>query len=161
MKSDVLDALMHLFDDFAQADSLPVDVDILQQLEALGFNAQDVEQACEWLKHAPEAPAHIETVKTASATAMRVYHPLEIAQLSPTCWDMLMMLERTGVLTPQMREAVIVQMMALDIHSIDSQELKWLSLLTLAEQPLDDATIMRLLKHLMRMAEDHEPEEVN
>jgi len=161
MKSDVLDALMHLFDDYAQAESLPIDVDIMEQLEALGFNAQDVEQACDWLKHAPEAPAHINTIKPASSTAMRVYHPLELAQLSPACWDMLMTLERTGVLSANMREAVIVQMMALDIQGIDNQELKWLSLLTLADQPLDDATIMRLLKHLVNMAEDQALEEVN
>lgn len=67
--------------------------------------------------------------------ASRVYAAEEMERLGASCRGFLAFLEQAGVLDPATRERVIDRVMALETTDIDLEQLKWVLLMVLFNQP--------------------------
>jgi Smg protein len=143
MKEDVLDVLLYVFENY-QETGLPHhdNPDILKtELEAAGFQRQQVDHACTWLEGL--AAQQREPGPQLSASAMRAFAPVELAWLSTECRGFVLHLEQLGILTPELRETVLDRLMALAEHhpaeEIDLEQTKWVVLMVLFNQPGQEA----------------------
>ena len=66
---------------------------------------------------------------------MRVLTQQEHQRLDMETQGMLLYLEQTGILNPLTRELVIERAMALDTQELEAEDVKWIVLLVLLNQP--------------------------
>jgi len=143
MKETVLDVLMYLFDNYEDDDvKLTPDQDVLKdQLVDAGFAEREVGKAFDWLEGlATQKDNHYPSTDTGTS-ASRIYHAKELEKLDTECRGFLLFLEQAGVLDSQNRELVIDRVMALESENIDLEQLKWVVLMVLFNQPGKEAVI--------------------
>jgi Smg protein len=68
-----------------------------------------------------------------------VFHGAELAKLDVNARGFLLLLEQHGVLDANQRELVLDRAMALDQDTLDLDDLKWVVLLVLFNQPGSEA----------------------
>jgi Smg protein len=157
MKEDVLDVLMYLFENYMDDDiSIDADPDILKnQLIEAGFLTAEINKAFTWLEDLAEQQANSETSPVLTGRAIRVFNPTEEEKLDVECRGFLMFLEQMSVLDSTNRELVIDRIMALESTDIDLDQVKWVVLMVLFNQPgLEEAFIWM---ENMVMDEHHQP----
>ncbi len=138
MKESVLDVLMYLFEHYLDDDDVDVDSDresLRQELSEAGFPHMEISKAFDWLEgltadHDGPCP---EGVKDAPST--RIYAVEEMERLDSEGRGLLLFLEQAGVLDATTRELVIDRVMALEAGGIDLEQLKWVILMVLFNQP--------------------------
>lgn len=139
MKENVLDVLMYIFENYLDSDAIPEEPDqetLKAQLMSAGFRDHEVNKAFDWLEGLSALqPSEQQEELPASNLAFRVYAEPEIEKLNQDCRGLIMYLEELGVLTPSSREMVIDRVMALDTVAIDLDQLKWIILMVLFNQP--------------------------
>lgn len=137
MKEDVLDVLMYLFENYMDEDStLDVDPDILKHhLSEAGFLNTEINKAFTWLEDLAMLQENTDNPAALSSRAIRVYHPVEQNKLGVECRGFLLFLEQMGVLNNISRELVIDRIMALESPDIDLDQVKWVVLMVLFNQP--------------------------
>ena len=137
MKESVLDVLMYLFDHYLDDDTeLASDRDtVCRDLEHAGFGLTEINKAFIWLEGLASDEDESDSPVTIAGPATRIYSREEIARLNLECRSFLLSLEQDGVLDMPMRELVIDRVMALDTDEIDLEELKWVTLMVLFNQP--------------------------
>lgn len=137
MKEDVLDVLMYLFENYMDDDStLDVDPETLKHhLHEAGFLSTEINKAFTWLEDLAVLQEHSGNYTSPVNPAIRVYHPLEESKLDVECRGFLFFLEQMGVLTSSSRELVIDRIMALESSDIDLDQVKWVVLMVLFNQP--------------------------
>lgn len=137
MKESILDVLLYLFEHyFTNEDVEPGigDRDSLQKdLIQAGFSPAEIKRAFDWLEaldnQRPAAgPARV-------GAPMRVFHGPELDKLDLEARGFLLYLERQGIVDADQRELVLDRAMALDQDSIDLDDLKWVVLMVLFNQP--------------------------
>ena len=135
MKETILDVLLFLFENYFYDDPDAVrDRDSLQHgLIQAGFSPAEISKAFDWLEElANQRPA----VADARANGpVRVFVEAEIDRLDRECLGFLMFLEQHGVLDADQRELVLDRAMALDQEDVDLDDLKWVVLMVLFNQP--------------------------
>ncbi len=135
MKETILDVLLFLFENYFYDDPDAVrDRDSLQHgLIQAGFSPSEISKAFDWLEAlANQRPA----VADARANGpVRVYVEAEVDRLDRECLGFLMFLEQHGVLDADQRELVLDRAMALDQEEVDLDDLKWVVLMVLFNQP--------------------------
>ncbi|MDQ2696240.1 MAG: DUF494 family protein [Pseudomonadota bacterium] len=136
MKENVLDVLMYLFQNYLydDAEANPDRESMQEELLEAGFHAPEVHQALEWLDGLAARQAVLESVVNGSRS-YRIYTDLECARLDLECRGFLLYLEQVGVLDSQTRELVIDRVMALEADEIELNQLKWIILMVLFNQP--------------------------
>ena len=139
MKESILDVLLYLFEHYFTEDADPVrDRDSLQNgLIQAGFSPAEISKAFDWLDAlAEQRPA-------ASAPRangpVRVFHGPELDKLDVDGRGFLLFLEQHGVLNADQRELVLDRAMALDQDELDLDDLKWVVLMVLFNQPGSEA----------------------
>jgi Smg protein len=136
MKETILDVLLFLFENYFYDDPDAVrDRDSLQHgLIQAGFSPAEISKAFDWLEElANQRPA---TGQAARADGpVRVYVEAELDRLDRDCLGFLMFLEQHGVLDADRRELVLDRAMALDQEEVDLDDLKWVVLMVLFNQP--------------------------
>jgi len=137
MKETVLDVLMYLFDNYEDEDvKLTPDQDALRgQLMDAGFAEREVGKAFDWLEDLATQKDNHYLSTDIETSALRIYHVKELQKLDTECRGFLLFLEQAGVLDSQNRELVIDRVMALESEDIDLQQLKWVVLMVLFNQP--------------------------
>lgn len=140
MRENVLDVLMYLFENYVYSEDDPApDRDSLQiQLLEAGFPLSQIEKALDWLDGLAESREAPE-LTTDSARPLRLFSPEEARRLDADSRGFLMYLEHAGVLDGAHRELVLDRVMDLDTESVDIDELKWLILMVLFNQPGQEA----------------------
>ncbi len=141
MKENVIDVLMYLFENYMDDDTGgDHDQEALKtDLVGAGFPSVEIEKAFEWLEGLAalqEMPAANPELSTQS---VRIYAQQEIEKLSLECRGFILFLEQVGVMDPISRELVIDRVMALESEEIDLDQLKWVILLVLFNQPGQEA----------------------
>ncbi len=140
MKENVLDVLMYLFENYMN-DDIEIDTDeesLRAELQQAGFQTGEISKAFDWL----EALSHQQNQPDGlalSAASMRVYTDSEKEKLDTECRGFLLFLEQTGILSHAARELVVDRVMALDEDDIDLEQLKWVILMVLFNQPGGEA----------------------
>ena len=131
----ILDVLLYLFENYFYDDPDAVrDRDSLQaSLIQAGFSPTEISKAFDWLEElANQRP----TLSQPRADGpVRVFVEAEVDRLDRECLGFLMFLEQHGVLDADQRELVIDRAMALDQDEVDLDDLKWVVLMVLFNQP--------------------------
>ena len=137
MKEDVLDVLMYLFENYMDDDTaMDADPETLKnQLLEAGFISTEINKAFTWLEDLAEQQASSESRPPYTGASIRVFNPLEEEKLDVECRGFLIFLEQMGVLNNASRELVIDRIMALESTDIDLDQVKWVVLMVLFNQP--------------------------
>jgi len=140
MKENVLDVLMYLFENYfyEEPDDTPDRESMEENLQEAGFTDPEIEKAFDWLDGLAQQRHEPELVLQADRP-VRVYVPSEVERLDTDCRDFLMYLENAGILDAQRRELVLDRLMALETHEITLDDLKWVVLMVLFNQPGQEA----------------------
>ncbi len=140
MKENVLDVLMYLFENYFydEPDEQP-DRDYLEEnLHEAGFSNGEIDKAFEWLDGLAEQRYQPE-FRLMSTEPIRVFIGSEVNRLDTGCRDFLMYLSNTGILDVQRRELVLDRLMALESDEITLDDVKWVVLMVLFNQPGQEA----------------------
>lgn len=149
MKENVLDVLMYLFEHYMDddTDNEPDRQDLELRLNEAGFPSSDIDRALGWLDRlVSEEPV---AARIGSEAAQRVYTFDEQNRLDLTARGFLVFMEQNGLLTPGTRELVIDRVMELDAEEIDLDQLKWIVLMVLFNQPDESIAYSRLEEVVM------------
>ena len=141
MKETVFDVLMYLFDNYFEEDyEIKSDQESLKyELVQAGFGDNQVSKAFDWLEGLALQKDLIESENLAEKSTLRMYSEREMEKLDVKCRGFLLFLEQSGVLDAYDREVVIDRAMALEAEEIDLQQLKWVVLMVLLNQPGKEA----------------------
>ena len=140
MKENVFDVLMYLFENYYMDEDsgLAADRDIVQrELSQAGFPSREINRAFLWMDGltGDDAP------QTAPAgQSIRLYTGDELNRIDTESRGFLLFLEQMGVLTPASRELAIAQAMALESEDFNIDQMKWVVLMVLYNQPGDEDT---------------------
>lgn len=137
MKENVLDVLMYLFEHFLDDEiEMEEDQDTLKgMLREAGFPNGEINKAFQWLEDLAELQDQPSAGGLAASRAIRVYTGEEQQRLDTECRGFLLFLEQAGVLDATARELVIDRLMALDAREISLDQVKWVVLMVLFNQP--------------------------
>jgi len=135
MKETILDVLLFLFENYFYDDPDAVrDRDSLQHgLIQAGFSPAEISKAFDWLEELANQRPAIDEARADGP--VRVYVEAELDRLDRDCLGFLMFLEQHGVLDADRRELVLDRAMALDQEEVDLDDLKWVVLMVLFNQP--------------------------
>ncbi|HEB57368.1 MAG TPA: DUF494 domain-containing protein [Gammaproteobacteria bacterium] len=137
MKENVLDVLMYLFENY-MSDDIEFDTDeesLRVELQEAGFQSIEISKAFEWLEGLVALQDFPEKLLLVNTSSLRVYTLDEVEKIDLDARGFLMFLEQAGVLDHHTREMVIDRVMALDEDEIDIEQLKWVTLMVLFNQP--------------------------
>ena len=141
MKESVLDVLMYLFELYFDDDSeLDSDRESLkQELIEAGFPESEIGKAFDWLEALSAGDTVVEPREGDNVPATRIYTDDECERLNLECRSFLLFLEQVRVLDSITRELVIDRVEALEGEDIDLEQLKWVVLMVLFNQPGKEA----------------------
>lgn len=142
MKQDVFEVLIYLFENYMYDEGeLEQDRDSLQQelLEA-GFQRTEIGKAFDWLEELTVAGSE-GALPNAPQKSFRVYSERENERLDADSRGFILFLEQMGVLDHATREMVIDRVMALESDEVDLDQLKWVILMVLFNQPGQEAAV--------------------
>lgn len=150
----MFDVLVFVYENYWRGDACPELQQLGRKLSAQGFEAQDIQQALDWLNGLTVAARQVQAVDDTavaqSAHSLRVYSPAEQDHLGPACLGFISFLESAGVLAPALREIVVDRVMAVPGNPVDLDELKIVVLMvywSMGQEP--DALV------LDELCEDH------
>lgn len=136
MYQSMVDVLIWLYENYMDGDGQPpADQDALEtELIDAGFTTAEIAAALNWLD---ELALRMESAapRPVGLTAMRIYTDAECYKLDLDARGLLLFLEQTGILDPSSRELVIDRAMAIEQHAVSVDEIKWVVLLVLMNQP--------------------------
>jgi Smg protein len=158
--NSVLDILIYVFDRYMLADGarVPQRAHLARDLERAGFEAEQVENALDWLTELAFGHERVHETRSPETPSVpvRVFTDSEATRLSIECRGFLLTLERTGVLTAVQREIVIERLLALGTEEPDIEQLRWVVLMVLSSQPGHEQSVERF-GTLMAEAPLHAP----
>lgn len=134
MKENVLDVLMYLFENYMDDEMEEGEADrdtLFMELEEAGFPTMEIRKAFQWLEDL--ADGQITPVEAGSS--IRVFSPEEVSRIAPDCRGLVVYLEQIGILDSGQREQVIDRIMALESPEVDLDQVKWIVLMLLFNQP--------------------------
>lgn len=140
MKENVLDVLMYLFENYIydEPEQQPDRESLEENLHQAGFTNGEIDKAFAWLDGLAEQRYQPEfQMRTDGPT--RVFTDSEISRLDTSCRDFLMYLFNVGVLSAQPQELVLDRLMALESDEITLEDVKWVVLMVLFNQPGQEA----------------------
>ncbi|MCF7751673.1 hypothetical protein D3C87_198960 [compost metagenome] len=139
MKESILDVLLYLFEHYFSEDpDLVRDRDTLQNsLIQAGFSPTEIKKAFDWLDALADQRPAVTLARVDGP--VRIYHGPELDKLDVEGRGFLMFLEQHGILDANQRELVLDRAMALDQDELDLDDLKWVVLMVLFNQPGSEA----------------------
>ncbi|MBU0499818.1 MAG: DUF494 domain-containing protein [Gammaproteobacteria bacterium] len=145
MTDTMVDVLIYLYEKYMDGETHPPadQNSLMDELAMAGFPNVVVERAIQWLDEL--ALMQMEpSVKPSRLNAMRIYTDAEKQRLDQDCRGLLLFLEQNEMLDPLSREMVIERAMALDTGMVGEEELKWIVLLVLMNQPGQEMAFARM-----------------
>jgi len=145
MKESILDVLLYLFEHYFTEDAAPPLGDrdsltaspLFSELTQAGFSPAEIHKAFDWLDALAEQRPAVGDARADGPT--RIYFGPELEKLDTECRGFLMFLESRGVLSAEQRELVLDRALALDQDTLDIDDLKWVVLMVLFNQPGSEA----------------------
>ena len=145
MKESILDVLLYLFEHYFANEDVPKtegmfasrDGTLTGELLEAGFSRAEIHKALDWLDAlAQQRP---DPGLARASGPMRVFHESELDKLDVEARGVLLYLEQHGVVDADQRELVLDRAMALDQDELDLDDLKWVVLMVLFNQPGSEA----------------------
>jgi len=140
MKEDMLDVLIYMFENymFDEEDFGPDQETLAQELSQAGFEHGAIDRAFDWLENLAQLCERSPATPPARQDALRHYTAAESERIGVDAQGLLLNLEQCGVLNPVSREMVVDRLLALEVDSIDLDNLKWVILMVLSNYAEDD-----------------------
>lgn len=136
MKQTVLDVLVYLFEHCMESSEPAPDRRVLHsELKQAGFADTQIAKAFDWVDALAKQRDCAAIGPVAHGSSLRVSTADECEKITREARGLILYLERLGVLTASDRELVIERAMALEADEIDADELKWIVLMVLFNQP--------------------------
>lgn len=138
MKENVLDVLMYLFENYMddETDLHPDRESLRVELQEAGFRRNEISKAFAWLEGL--AADQAAGVSSPAARSMRVFSDEERVRLDVDARGFLVYLENAGMLNAHQREHILDRLMALESDDIDLDQVKWVVLMVMFNQPGDE-----------------------
>jgi Smg protein len=152
-EENVLDVLLYLFENFFYDDPEATrNRDLLQStLIDAGFNGAEIRKAFDWLDSLSRLRPDT-SLAHSQRGPLRVYATDELVRLDAQCRGFLMFLEANGILDAAQRELVLERVLALELADVDLEELKWVVLMVLFNQPGQEAACAWMENHLFEFS---------
>lgn len=157
----MFEVLVFVYENYWRGDACPQGKQLERKLNAVGFEAQEIEEALTWLSGLSEATRDTQVPGTApsaaqampqpaghpsiggSSDSMRVFSVSEQYRLGAECLGFIRFLEDAGVLPPHMREIVVERALASNADTLCLEDLKIIVLMvywSFGEEP--DALVL-------------------
>jgi Smg protein len=129
----MFEVLVFVYENYWHGDACPELHQLGRKLSAVGFEADDITQALQWLDGLNIASHNTQLIDIGqsspehhpeSAHSLRVYSVAEQDRLGAACLGFIRFLETADVLSPHMREIVLDRAMAAATQPIDLDDLK-------------------------------------
>ncbi len=137
----MFDVLVYLYENYWRPDACPEPKQLSRKLSAVGFEADEIQEALRWLDGLADS---VESCTGAPvAGSIRVYTEQEREVLGEASLGFITFLESAGVLSAPMREMVIDRALATGSRQLELEDLKVIVLMvfwSLGEEP--DALIL-------------------
>ncbi len=148
-KETVLDVLMYLFEHYIDEDQTtePDRDDLENRLITAGFQNSQVTRAFDWLEEL--ASGQLPESEKEHHASTRIYTSDEAHHLGTEGMGYLAFLEQNDILSAMTREQVIDRVMALDSSSVNLEQLKWVVLMVLFNQPDEESAHLAWLEELV------------
>lgn len=145
MNENVVDILIYLYENYMDGEQAPPSDqnDLRDELLQAGFPALEINKAFDWLDDLAHNSQSSES-DDHKPQSLRVYTKEENSRLDIDSRGLLLFLEQNNILTQTARELVIERALALDTPFITEEELKWIVLLVLMNQPGQEAAFARM-----------------
>lgn len=142
MKENIFDVLMYLFENYMDDErEIPPDNDkVKTELLEAGFEHREVVRAFDWLESLALEGSDI---SPQASSSFRIFSPFEKERLDIECQDLILMLERSGILNSINRELVLDRAIALE-EVLTLDKLKWIILIVLLNQPDEELAFSRM-----------------
>ncbi len=136
MNENVVDILIYLYENYMDSDQpAPSNQeDLHEELVAAGFPEDEIYKAFQWLDELA-LQRDSGNLRPQTECSIRIYTEQEIARMDNNCRGLLLFLEQNNILDQANREFVIERALALDSHIIKVDDLKWVVLMVLMNQP--------------------------
>jgi len=135
----VLDVLMYIFENYMDdSHEFSPDQDaLILELSQAGFPKGEINKAFNWLEELSSLrdDKPVGMVSSSRPLSTRFFSDHETTKISMSCRGQLLRLEQSGVLDSIAREIVIDRLTALESEEIDIEQLKWVVLMVLFNQP--------------------------
>ncbi len=137
MNENIIDVLIYIYENYMDSEeTVPPDQIMLEEeLIQAGFPKLEVRKAFDWLDELAWRQGSLEVTEIQQSRSIRVYTEDERQRLDLEIQGMLLYLEQSGILDPRSRELVIERAMALDTEELVADDVKWIVLLVLLNQP--------------------------
>ena len=132
----MMEVLVYLYENYGHGAACPRSEQLSRKLDSVGFPQAEIALALDWLnglrlaiqdtKRPPERPLHH---APAQADSMRIYTPMEQAQLGPDCIGFIRFLEQAAGLGTHLREILIDRAMAATDKPVALHDFKTMALM--------------------------------
>jgi Smg protein len=156
VNESIIDVLIYIYEHYMDADESTQADQILLEEELIkaGFSNGDIEKAFDWLDELAWRQGSIDSDLVRQPSSFRIYTDLERQRLDTDIQGMLHYLEQAGILDMVSRELVIERAMAIESHELTADDIKWVVLLVLLNQPGRESAFA-LMEELIYNGEAH------
>jgi Smg protein len=149
VNENIIDVLIYIYETYMDGEKqLPSDQVLIEEhLLKVGFHEGEINKAFDWLDELAWRQGSLHENGDFSQASMRIYSDEEMQRIDMESRGLLLFLEQNGILDPLSRELVIERAMALENPDLDSDDIQWIALLVLLNQPGQEAafTVMENL----------------
>ncbi len=139
MNENLIDVLIYIYENYMDSEqAMPVDqITLEEELLQAGFKEGEVNKAFDWLDELAWRQGSLIDYgeKSIANSSTRVFSPQEQQKMDLEIQSMLLNLEQMGILDPRSRELVIERGMAIETDELTPEDIKWIVLLVLLNQP--------------------------
>lgn len=138
MNENLIDVLIYIYENYMDSEeSVPVDqITLEEELLQAGFQHGEVRKAFNWLDElAWRQGSLLEYAARSPHHSVRIFNSVEQQKMDLEIQGMLLTLEHSGILDPMSRELVIERCMAIETDELTTDDVKWVILLVLLNQP--------------------------
>jgi Smg protein len=137
VNENVIDVLIYIYENYMdREESVPTDQILLEEeLVQAGFPQGEIKKAFNWLDELAWRQGSLAYADAQPNRSMRVFSEREAQRIDLEIQGMLLYLEQTGILDPMSRELVIERAMAIETDELTADDVKWIVLLVLLNQP--------------------------
>lgn len=153
----MFEIIMYLFESYIQVDqTMELDTqEVTDELMQEGFQKSEITKALAWLDNLANMHTQDPQSRTTAErkTSHRIYNKIEQRQISLECRSYISYLEEAKILTTHTREVVIDCVISLDTSELILEDLKWLILMVLFNDPVSEDAFLQFESMLMDFEE--------
>lgn len=137
VNENLIDVLIYIYENYMDSDDAAPRDQILLEEELLkaGFSQSEIESAFDWLDELARRQVSLVDSPVGGGESIRIFSEQEQHQLDVEMQGLLHHLLQTGILDPTSHELVIERAMALNSQELTTDDIKWIVLLVLLNQP--------------------------